>query len=142
MSNNEQFDSNHLREEFDLIDEDRDGFITLEEIRSRSSLSEAKLKVLVRYADTNGDGKIDFDEFVKYYTARYEEYEDEKMGRAVFESIDVNNDGSIDKDELRKAIKDFGIDFTEEQFEQTWKETDVDGDGTIDYDEFIKVWCK
>ncbi|GAN06810.1 calmodulin [Mucor ambiguus] len=65
---------NDLLEAFKIFDEDQDGNITQDEIRSvMSSLgrrwTSQELDVLIGKADTDGDGKINYKEFVKMMSA-------------------------------------------------------------------------
>ena len=139
----EEEDEEDLLAKFKEIDLDGDGFIDINELRARAKLdgvdiSEAELKVMVCYGDSNGDGKIDFDEFVKMY--REEEQDDEQMMLSTFRTFDLNNDGFIDKEEFRTVMKTLDAEFTEEHLEELMKKGDVDGNGQIDYAEFIKLW--
>jgi len=55
---------------FKFFDKDGDGFISRTELRHimntvDANLAEADIEEMIREADSNGDGKIDFDEFIK-----------------------------------------------------------------------------
>lgn len=57
-------------EAFKFFDKDGDGFISRTELRHIMntvdvSLAEADIEEMIKEADANGDGKIDFDEFIK-----------------------------------------------------------------------------
>lgn len=55
---------------FKFFDKDGDGFISRTELRAimnnvDGQLAEADIEDMIKEADVNGDGKIDFDEFIK-----------------------------------------------------------------------------
>ena len=59
-----------MRDKFRLFDEDDDGFITREEMRQiivdiGEKLPEEEIEAMITDADQNGDGKIDYDEFLQ-----------------------------------------------------------------------------
>ena len=61
-----------LHAAFDQIDKNKDGFLTKQELRgilegvgqSISEIDEEKIDEMIQIADLNGDGKVDFNEFV------------------------------------------------------------------------------
>ena len=62
-----------IREAFCEFDEDGNGFISVEELRHAmtnlgESLSEKDIKEWVKKADIDGDGQVDYKEFVKMMT--------------------------------------------------------------------------
>lgn len=62
-----------LREAFSVFDKDHSGQISADELKSMMSslgerLSDAEIQEMMREADTNGDGQIDFNEFVRMLT--------------------------------------------------------------------------
>lgn len=63
MLENEQV----LKKAFDFYDEDKNGFITFEELRKVTSsyCSDDQLREMIKEVDLNDDSKIAFDEFVK-----------------------------------------------------------------------------
>lgn len=67
-SDEELEDLQMIKEVFDLLDKDRDGTISLKELRGAlhtldNHLAKTEVKELVKSIDENGDGHIDFDEF-------------------------------------------------------------------------------
>ncbi|XP_061172569.1 calmodulin-beta-like [Saccostrea echinata] len=59
----------HLMEAFKVFDKNGDGFITFMELKSAMTemgecLSEQEFKEMIRTADLNGDGKINYEEYV------------------------------------------------------------------------------
>ena len=56
-----------LQQAFNMFDQDGSGSINADEIRqalSFKTLSEQQVKAIIKEADDNGDGEIQFDEFV------------------------------------------------------------------------------
>ena len=94
-------------EEFDLIDANKDGLITKEELQAalRKRLPdvspfEAELWAsgLMRTYDVDGNGVLDRREFSTYVNARYEE-----LGR-IFDELDVSRTGRISKDDVKSGL--------------------------------------
>ena len=68
--NNSQTNYEEINEVFRIFDKDGDGFITADEIKDEMGnhgdiFTEEQVKQMMQGADTNGDGKIDYEEFVK-----------------------------------------------------------------------------
>ena len=64
-----------MRRKFNEIDIDRGGTLTRKEIKilirnSGLGLSDKEITAWINKADTNGDGEIDFNEFVEAYKRR------------------------------------------------------------------------
>lgn len=58
-----------------------------------------ELKEAFEFNDANGDGKIEFDEFISMLKA-LDAFGTREEARVGFDEIDVDNDGSIDVDEF------------------------------------------
>eukprot|EP00092_Neocalanus_flemingeri_P018116 GFUD01019606.1.p1 GENE.GFUD01019606.1~~GFUD01019606.1.p1 ORF type:complete len:152 (+),score=55.23 GFUD01019606.1:41-496(+) len=69
-SASEQDEEADLREAFKIFDRDKDGFISMKELKKVASmlgtmLSKEELDEFMAQADSDGNGKLDYDEFVK-----------------------------------------------------------------------------
>lgn len=100
------------------------------------------LLVLVEKADLDGNGTIDFEEFIQMMPAasrneRDENAEDEM--REAFQIFDADGDGHITSEELRLIMENLGEKLTDEEISDMVKEADMDGDGEINYEEFVKM---
>jgi len=67
---NEADQESDLREAFKIFDRDKDGFIDLKELKTvatmlGSMLTKEEVEEFMREADVDGNGKLDYDEFVK-----------------------------------------------------------------------------
>lgn len=144
----------HLRHQFDLMDADKDGSLTYEEmlkalklqgtaLLNMPGISEDQVMELLQSMDNDNSGTIDYQEFLAATLHVQEmigssEKEDSAQWRnrtlSAFKRMDTNGDGFIDASELQK---DGGMD--EEECAQAIKELDANGDGLIDYPEFCAL---
>jgi Ca2+-binding EF-hand superfamily protein len=104
------------REIFSVFDQNGDGELDhaeLLEALKDFGANEALIKKLITKFDTNNNGRIDLDEFVKLCaTLRAEqrdfESEFEKTVREIFAHIDRDNSETLDGSELFEALQQFG----------------------------------
>jgi len=101
------------------------------------NLTHDDLKRVVSRFDTNGDGSIDFNEFVTMMCQA--ERKDEDEIHSAFRVFDRDGDGTITWVEIMKVMKMLGEDVDEEACKLMVKSVDLDGNGTIDVDEFRKM---
>eukprot|EP01126_Amoeba_proteus_P050155 TRINITY_DN5904_c0_g1_i2.p1 TRINITY_DN5904_c0_g1~~TRINITY_DN5904_c0_g1_i2.p1 ORF type:complete len:149 (-),score=40.92 TRINITY_DN5904_c0_g1_i2:131-577(-) len=131
-----------LREAFYMFDKNRDGSISVTELSHvlknlNQAASDAEINEMIRQVDKDGDGEIDFEEFVSMM-ANAKCSTDEEM-RQAFAVFDADGNGSIDKKELHSVLEQLGEDVDEEQLNEMMKAADINNDGTIDYNEFVKM---
>eukprot|EP00850_Spirogloea_muscicola_P009411 SM000052S17803 [mRNA] locus=s52:724587:728727:- [translate_table: standard] len=135
-----------LRDQFNAMDVDKNGTITLEEMRQAlqkdrpfaQNLQESRIVDILKAMDANSDGMIDFNEFVAatLHVHQLEEADSDKWqdrSRAAFQKLDTDNDGFIDAEELRTAAQMKG------SINALIAEADSDGDGKISLPEFQKL---
>ncbi|CAI5465467.1 unnamed protein product [Closterium sp. Yama58-4] len=128
-----------LQEVFKIIDENGDGTLTLEELRNGlrrigSPLSDAEVQALMDAADIDGNGEIDYSEFVAA-TMHLQRVDNEKNLQAAFDYFDSDRSGFIDIEELADAL---GADLTslkEILAEAAFDYFDSDRSGFIDIEE-------
>ncbi|KAK8629919.1 hypothetical protein V6N13_078736 [Hibiscus sabdariffa] len=131
-----------LKAMFTNIDTDNSGTITYEELkeglaRLGSKLTEAEVKQLMEAADVDGNGTIDYIEFISATMHRYRLERGEHLYKA-FQHFDKDNSGFITMDELEAAMKEYGMG-DEGNIKQIIAEVDTDHDGRINYDEFCTM---
>ncbi|KAL6999294.1 Calcium-dependent protein kinase 19 [Sarracenia purpurea var. burkii] len=102
-----------LKAMFTSMDTDKNGTITYEELKAGlarlgSKLTEAEVKQLMEAADVNGNGTIDYIEFISATMHRHKLERDEHIYKA-FQYFDRDNSGFITRDELETAMKDYGM---------------------------------
>ena len=132
------------RDAFDLFDKDKDGTITAKELINvfksfGQNPSEHEINEMIAEVDIDGNGQIDFEEFVILMNKRSKEtdYEDEVIN--AFKVFDKDGQGLISCTELYHIMTTLGDKLTEEEVEEMIKEGDVDGNGFINYEEFVRM---
>ncbi|XP_057783345.1 calmodulin-like protein 11 isoform X2 [Salvia miltiorrhiza] len=133
-----------LQEAFRLFDKDGDGCITIEElatvIRSLDqNPSEEELHDMINEVDIDGNGTIEFAEFLNLMANKMKETDAEEELKEAFKVFDKDQNGYISASELRHVMINLGEKLTDEEVDQMIREADLDGDGQVDYDEFVKM---
>lgn len=135
-----------LQKLFSTLDRNGDGVLTINEIRSAlhkiqnvSQLGD-DIDNLLMELDTDGNGRIDYTEFIAA-SIDHKLYEKESLCKAAFKVFDLDMDGRISPQELSHVIN---VTFLQEAFEQSTidsllKEVDINQDGYIDFNEFMKM---
>ncbi|KAJ8754660.1 hypothetical protein K2173_010751 [Erythroxylum novogranatense] len=131
-----------LKAMFANIDTDNSGTITYDELKSGlarlgSKLTEAEVKQLMEAADVDGNGSIDYIEFITATMHRHRLERDEHLYKA-FQFFDKDNSGFITRDELETAMKDYGMG-DDATIREIISEVDTDNDGRINYEEFCTM---
>ncbi|CAI9110935.1 OLC1v1011045C1 [Oldenlandia corymbosa var. corymbosa] len=133
-----------LRDQFDAIDVDKNGSISLEEMRQALAkdlpwkMKDSRVLEIVQAVDTNADGLVDFSEFVAatLHVHQLEEHNSEKWherSQTAFEKFDVDRDGYITPEELKMHTGLRG------SIDPLLEEADIDKDGKISLAEFRRL---
>ncbi|CAF3203386.1 unnamed protein product [Rotaria socialis] len=132
-------------ESFSLLDKDGDGNISNYEIRSlMSSLgystSLEDISSVISKIDVDGDGTVDFNEFLTIMRQGGSKGESDIELRQIFDIFDKKTDGFIDKDELYDLLVKLGEHITDEDVIEMIEEADCfDNDGKVSYEEFKAI---
>ncbi|KAL7112974.1 hypothetical protein ACP275_04G034800 [Erythranthe tilingii] len=127
-----------FREAFSLIDKDSDELALAIQSLNEHPTSE-EIQEMVNEADSDGDGTVDFQEFLIVMSSKIKENVVEEIKDA-FKVFDRDQDGFISAiEQLRNVMINMGERLTEEEAEQMICEVDLDGDGLVSYDDFVKM---
>nr|CAD1843510.1 unnamed protein product [Ananas comosus var. bracteatus] len=134
-----------LKEMFKNIDTDNSGTITLDELKQGlakqgTKLSELEVKQLMEAADADGNGLIDYEEFITA-TVHMNRMDREEHLYTAFQYFDKDNSGYITKEELEQALKEKGL-YDGQEIKEIISEADADNDGRINYTEFVAMMRK
>merc|ERR1739848_979576 len=133
-----------FKEAFALFDKDGDGTITTKELGTvmRSlgqNPTEAELHDMINEVDADGNGTIDFAEFLSLMSRKVKDADSEEELMDAFKVFDKDGNGSLSSAALRHVMTNLGEKLTDEEVEEMIREADVDGDGQVNYDEFVKM---
>ncbi|KRX92830.1 Calmodulin, partial [Trichinella pseudospiralis] len=133
-----------FKEAFSLFDKDGDGTITTKELGTvmRSlgqNPTEAELQDMINEVDADGNGTIDFPEFLTMMARKMKDTDSEEEIREAFRVFDKDGNGFISAAELRHVMTNLGEKLTDEEVDEMIREADIDGDGQVNYEEFVTM---
>ncbi|CAN6937538.1 unnamed protein product [Brassica oleracea] len=101
--------------------------------------TEAELQDMINEVDADGNGTIDFPEFLNLMAKKMKDTDSEEELKEAFRVFDKDQNGFISAAELRHVMTNLGEKLTDEEVDEMVREADVDGDGQINYEEFVKI---
>ena len=103
------------------------------------NLKEDDIKDMINEIDKDGNGCIDFEEFLSLMDGKQmHTFTDEELGDA-FNKFKNEDTGLIYHNELKKIMTNLGIKFKDNDIIDMIKEADGDGDGNINKTDFINM---
>ena len=133
-----------FKEAFEIFDKDKDGFIKIKELGEimrnlGQNPSDADLQDMINEVDIDGNGNIDFKEFLGLMARKMRDTDSDEELIEAFKVFDRDGNGLISSQELKHVMVSLGEKITDEEVAEMIKEADSDGDGYINYEEFVKM---
>lgn len=133
------------REAFSLFDEDGDKFITTRELANvfRSlgqNPNDDHIAEMIKDADRDGDGTVDFEEFLGMMLKSLRNSDTEESLREsfnIFASYTDSGEYGLSPSNLQKVMAAMGEKLTDEEAEQMVRLADKDLDGFVSFQEFV-----
>merc|ERR1712025_1408860 len=94
---------------------------------------------MINEVDADGNGTIDFPEFLSLMARKMKDTDTEEELIEVFKVFDRDGNGFISAAELRHVMTNLGEKLTDEEVDEMIRDGDGDGDGQINYEEFVKM---
>ena len=116
--------------------------------------TEAELQDMINEVDADGNGTIDFPEFLTMMARKMKDTDSEEEIREAFRFenslgspwiyhyfsvFDKDGNGYISAAELRHVMTNLGEKLTDEEVDEMIREADIDGDGQVNYEEFVAM---
>ncbi|KAF7052095.1 hypothetical protein CFC21_060244 [Triticum aestivum] len=132
-----------IKEMFALMDTDNNGRVTLEELKAGlarvgSKLAEPEMELLMEAADVDGDGYLDYAEFVAI-TIHLQRLSNDQHLRKAFLFFDRDSSGYIERAELADALADDSGRADDAVVDHVLQEVDTDKDGRVSFVEFVAM---
>ncbi|CAB4014340.1 calmodulin 1 [Paramuricea clavata] len=134
--------SKEVQEAFDLFDKNRDGTISVKELREAMNqaghdATEEMVKNMLKSHDKDENGVLSIDEFEAFLkkdnSVNYAEL------REAFDLFDINGNGYISKDELIQAMKKMGENLSDKEIGTMIRKADINKDGQVSFEEFKRM---
>ena len=97
---------------------------------------------LMKDADVNGDGVLDYPEFMDMMAVKMNERDPKKELQKDFKLFDRDNTGKIDFKNLKSVAKELGENMSDCEIKELIKGGDRDGDDAINEQEFARIMGK
>ena len=132
------------KDAFEMFDKNKDGKITIIELANvMRSLNldptEEELKEMIDEVDLDGNGEIDFEEFVTLMNRRSKETDTEEVILNAFRVFDIEGNGLLSITDMRHIMINMTDSGLEDDLNDILINTDTNGDGFIKYEEFIRM---
>ena len=132
------------KDAFEMFDKNKDGKITIMELANvMRSLNldptEEELKEMIDEVDLDGNGEIDFEEFVTLMNRRSKETDTEEVILNAFRVFDIEGNGLLSITDMRHIMINMTGSGLEDDLDDILINADTDGDGFIKYEEFIRM---
>ncbi|KAJ8527318.1 hypothetical protein ON010_g14946 [Phytophthora cinnamomi] len=146
------------REQFANYDTDSSGSINATELHKLfTSLGEQltlkNVRELIKAVDTDGNGEVDFDEFLHLLRNQLDKnqysasltlalmFGPKELAKLKhqFMVLDLDGSGAIDENELQQLVKKLGRRADEFDLPAMLREVDADGSGSIGFNEFLQI---
>lgn len=136
-----------LREAFDLFDTDGSGTIEPKELKAAMQSLGFETKnhtvyTMISDIDKNGNGEIDFEEFLDLMTVKLGDSDSREDVQKVFNLFDDDKTGFISIQNLKRVAKDLGETMSDAELLEMIERADSDKDGQIDFEDFYNIMTR
>jgi myosin regulatory light chain 12 len=128
-----------FKEAFTLIDQNRDGFIDIEDLKDMyASLGRTPTDKELQEMLNESPGPLNFTMFINLFSDKLSGTDPEDALRNAFRMFDADGKGHLEEEYIKDLLQNMGDNFTAEELRQTWKEAPLAG-GKLDYEAFVTL---
>ncbi|KAK7574450.1 hypothetical protein V9T40_011641 [Parthenolecanium corni] len=128
-----------FKEAFNMIDQNRDGFIDKEDLHDMlASLGKNPTDEYLEGMMNEAPGPINFTMFLTLFGERLQGTDPEDVIKNAFACFDEDNAGFINEERLRELLISMGDRFTDEDVDEMFREAPIKN-GMFDYTEFTRI---
>ena len=130
------------REAFKQFDRNGDGTISTKELgvvmrTLGQNPTEAELADLIAEIDQDGNGEIDFDEFLHLVSKKMKDSDIQDKSLEAFKIFDRKNKGVIHINEIKNILMNMGEKMPASEVEMLIKDLELNAQGELDYNAFL-----
>jgi len=128
-----------FKEAFNMIDQNRDGFIDKEDLHDMlASLGKNPTEDYLDGMMSEAPGPINFTMFLTLFGERLQGTDPEDVIKNAFGCFDEENDGLVNEEKLRELLTTMGDRFTDEEVDEMFREAPIKN-GLFNYVEFTRI---
>jgi len=128
-----------FKEAFTLIDQNRDGFIDIEDLKDMyASLGRTPSDKELKEMLDESPGPLNFTMFINLFGEKLNGTDPESALMNAFAMFDADDKKYIPEEYLKDLLEHMGDNFSAEEIRQTWKEAPIKG-GKMDYEAFVHL---
>ena len=128
-----------FKEAFNMIDQNRDGFIDHEDLHDMlASLGKDPSEDYLEGMMSEAPGPINFTMFLTMFGERLQGTDPEDVIKNAFGCFDEDNVGVLHEERLRELLTTIGDRFTDDEVDEMFREAPIKN-GMFDYAEFTRI---
>jgi len=129
-----------FKEAFNMIDQNRDGFIDKEDLHDMlASLGKNPTDAYLEDMMSNAPGPINFTMFLTLFGEKLNGTDPEDVIVNAFACFDEDAQGFISEEYLRELLITMGDRFTEDEVDEMYREAPINKEGQFNYREFVRI---
>merc|ERR1712116_52389 len=129
-----------FKEAFNMIDQNRDGFIDKEDLHDMfASLGEDAQDSHLEEMINEASGPINFTMFLTLFGEKLNGTDPEDVIKNAFACFDADKTGNIEEGYLRELLMTMGDRLTEAECDEMFYSAPVDDKGNFNYNEFVRI---
>ncbi|KHN88395.1 putative myosin regulatory light chain [Toxocara canis] len=128
-----------FKEAFNMIDQNRDGFIDVQDLQDMfASLGKEVKEDFLEKMVSEAPGPINFTMFLTLFGEKLTGTDPEEVIKNAFQCFDEDNSGYLNEDRLRELLTTMGDRYTDEQVDELFRDAPIKN-GRFDYVEFTRM---